>query len=424
MKTYIFLSSFVFLTAQSLLFEGVAAVVGNAVILKSDVSQLVSITALQQKIDLNKNPETYSLLQAQAIESLIDQQVILEMAKLDSVEVKETDVDMALNNHIENIISRAGSQEIAEEYLGRSIKSFRRESWADMQGQLIIEQYQYSLLNKITINREGVVGFYEEYQDSLGFLPTLYRINHIQLSIGPSSESVSSALSKINKLRLKITSGESFRSLAVAHSEDAATSPQGGDLGYVQRGTLVSEFESVAFTQDIGLVSEPILTKFGFHLIETIDRQGEKAKIRHILIKPEITASDEIRVFDFALTLKDSLLSFDTFKQFAKTYSDDKITKDIGGDFGWVDLSIFPIPEFALAIQAESSIGVCSSPIKTSAGYHLIWISAFRPGGKPNLLDHWPEVESMALNQKKLIWFKDWLKQAKSLLFISIYDGS
>ena len=166
MKTYIFLSSFVFLAAQSLLFEGVAAVVGNAVILKSDVSQLVSITALQQKIDLNKNPETYSLLQAQAIESLIDQQVILEMAKLDSVEVKETDVDMALNNHIENIISRAGSQEIAEEYLGRSIKSFRRESWADMQGQLIIEQYQYSLLNKITINREGVVGFYEEYQDS------------------------------------------------------------------------------------------------------------------------------------------------------------------------------------------------------------------------------------------------------------------
>ena len=326
MKTYIFLSSFVFLAAQSLLFEGVAAVVGNAVILKSDVSQLVSITALQQKIDLNKNPETYSLLQAQAIESLIDQQVILEMAKLDSVEVKETDVDMALNNHIENIISRAGSQEIAEEYLGRSIKSFRRESWADMQGQRIIEQYQYSLLNKITINREGVVGFYEEYQDSLGFLPTLYRINHIQLSIGPSSESVSSALSKINKLRLKITSGESFRSLAVANSEDAGTSPQGGDLGYVQRGTLVSEFESVAFTQDVGLVSEPILTKFGFHLIETIDSQGEKAKIRHILIKPEITASDEIRVFDFALTLKDSLLNFDTFKQFAKTYSDDKIT--------------------------------------------------------------------------------------------------
>ena len=364
MKTYIFLSSFVFLAAQSLLFEGVAAVVGNAVILKSDVSQLVSITALQQNIDLNKNPETYSLLQAQAIESLIDQQVILEMAKLDSVEVKETDVDLALNNHIENIISRAGSQEIAEEYLGQSIKSFRRESWVDMQGQLIIEQYQYSLLNKITINRAGVVEFYEEYQDSLSFLPTLYRINHIQLSIGPSNESVSSALSKINKLRLKITSGESFRSLAVAHSEDAATSPQGGDLGYVQRGTLVSEFESVAFTQDVGLVSEPILTKFGFHLIETIDRQGEKAKIRHILIKPEITASDEIGVFDFALTLKDSLLNFDTFKQFAKTYSDDKITKDIGGDLGWVDLSSFPIPEFALAIQAESSLGVCSSPIR------------------------------------------------------------
>ena len=127
----------------------------------------------------------------------------------------------------------------------------------------------------------------------------------------------------------------------------------------------------------IGILAAGSLIVFG--------DKGEKAKIRHILIKPEITASDEIRVFDFALTLKDSLLNFDTFKQFAKTYSDDKITKDIGGDLGWVDLSNFPIPEFALAVQTVSSISVCSSPIKTSAGYHLIWISDVRPGGKPNL---------------------------------------
>ena len=108
----------------------------------------------------------------------------------------------------------------------------------------------------------------------------------------------------------------------------------------------------------------------------------------------------------------------------AKLYSDDETTKKIGGDLGWIDLSEFSVPELAQAIQTMSSFQVCSLPIKTPAGHHLVWVSGVRPGGKPNLLDHWPEVESMALNQKKLIWFKDWLKQAKSLLFISINDGS
>jgi parvulin-like peptidyl-prolyl isomerase len=69
-----------------------------------------------------------------------------------------------------------------------------------------------------------------------------------------------------------------------------------------------------------------------------------------------------------------------------------------------------------------SSIQVCSLPIKTSVGYHLVWISDVRPGGKPNLVDHWPEVEKMALNQKKSVWFQEWLEQARSRLFISIRE--
>ena len=423
MKLYLLLSSFVFLTAQNVVLEGVYAVVGNTVILKSDVSQLVSMAASQQKIDLNKNPEIFSQLQGQALRDLIDQRVILEMAKLDSVYVKDKDVNDALDRQIETIVSQAGSVGLAEEYLGQSLKSFRRELWSYMQDRLITEQYQFSLLNKININRNEVLLFFEDYKDSLGFLPTLYHINHIQLPINPGNINTSNALSKTNDLRFRIASGESFHSLAISHSDDPGSASQGGDLGYVQRGSLVTEFESVAFTQDVGIISEPILTKFGFHLIETLDRQGEKARIRHILIKPEITESDEIKAYELAVTLKDSVLNFDTFKQFAKIYSDDKTTKKIGGDLGWVNLSNFPIPEFSHAIQTMSSIGVCSLPLKTSVGYHLLWISDIRPGGKPNLFDHWSEIEAQALNHKKAFWFQDWLKQAKSVLFLSVYSN-
>ena len=145
MKLFIFLSSFVVLLAQRGLLEGVSAVVGNTVILKSDVSQLVSMAALQNKIDINKDPSVLKKLQVHALENLINRQIILEMAKLDSVEVKEKDVNEALDRQVENIISQAGSVDVAEEYLGQSIGSYRRDYWVDIRELLITEQYQFSL---------------------------------------------------------------------------------------------------------------------------------------------------------------------------------------------------------------------------------------------------------------------------------------
>jgi len=422
MKIVLYLYFFVSLFAQTPVFEGVSAVVGNNIILKSDISQLVSMTALQQKIDLRKNPDYYSKIEREVLENLINQRVILEMAKLDSVEVKEKDVEDALNQQIENIILQAGSRDLAEDYLGQSIKSFRREFWSDMRDRLISEQYQFSLLNKVTINRDETQAFFDEYKDSLGVLPSLYRINHIQLSVKPSEKNLSKTLKRVNEIRSRILSGDSFDSLAIIFSDDPGSASRGGSLGYVERGSLVTEFESVAFSQEINTVSEPVLTQFGFHLIETLDKQGEKAKVRHILIKPEITEADDSRTFSFTKTLMDSISSYKDFKIFAGKYSEDNKTKDIGGSLGWVNPAELPIVEFMDAIKLMDSINICSFPIKSSLGYHLLWISDFRPGGKPNLSDHWPEIENFALNNKKGNWFQNWLNQSRSILFIDIYD--
>ena len=283
----LFLFSFVY--TEKPLFEGVSAVVENNVILKSDVSQISTMTALQQGIDINKNPEIMSQIKIKTLESLIDQKVVLEMAKIDSIFVSEKEVNSAIENQIDNIIKQAGSKSLAEEYIGQSIKSFKKEFWKEMEERLITEQYQYFLLNKISINKEDVLSFYEEYKDSLGTLPTLYNLNHIQLSVLPSKNSYSEAFSKINKIRKKIINGENFDSLAVKYSEDPGSSKKGGLLGFVERGSLVPNFETVAFTQETNKISDPVLTEFGYHIIETLEKKGDKASIRHILIKPIIT---------------------------------------------------------------------------------------------------------------------------------------
>ena len=403
--------------------EGVAAIVGDNIILKSDLSQVVSMTALQQRIDPKNNPKRFQTLQYEVLQSLVDQKIILEMAELDSIEVKEKEVDKALNQQIETFVSQAGSEGKAETSLGQSLSSFRREFWYEMRDRLILEQFQYSLLSNIKTSREDVFSFFKTYKDSLPLFPSLVNLNHLLITIKPSKESKNTALKQIKDIRIKILGGESFESLAQTFSEDPGSKSKGGSLGLVSRGSLVKEFETVAFTLEPGIVSDPVETVFGYHLINVQEKQGDKVKVNHVLISPKIKEKDEQRTYDVALSLRDSIFSFEEFKKFADKYSDDEKTKKVGGNIGWINPLNYSISGISFFIQ-QNSLGLneCSIPIKTDYGYHLLWISAIKPGGKPNLSDHWVDIELMALNQKKMLWYRNWMEEAKKQVYIQIYE--
>ena len=403
--------------------EGVAAIVGDNIILKSDLSQVVSMTALQQRIDPKNNPKKFQTLQYEVLQSLVDQKIILEMAELDSIEVKEKDVDKALNQQIETFVSQAGSEEKAETSLGQSLSSFRREFWYEMRDRLISEQFQYSLLSNIKTSREDVFSFFKTYKDSLPLFPSLVNLNHLLITIKPSKESKNTALKQIKDIRIQILGGETFENLAQTFSEDPGSKSKGGSLGLVSRGSLVKEFETVAFTLEPGIVSDPVETVFGYHLINVQEKQGDKVKVNHILISPKIKEKDEQRTYDVALSLRDSIFSFEEFKKFADKYSDDEKTKKVGGNIGWINPLNYSISGISFFIQ-QNNLGLneCSIPVKTDYGYHLLWISAIKPGGKPNLSDHWVDIELMALNQKKMLWYRNWMEEAKKQVYIQVYE--
>ena len=152
---------------QDMSIDGIAAIVGENIILKSDVSQVVSMTALQRGLDASKDKDVLETLQGNVLGSLIDQKVILEMAKLDSIEVAEKDVESALDQQIDTFIMRAGTEEMAETMLGQSLNDFRREYWYDMRDRLITEQYQQQLIMSVNINRESVSGMIDDLKDRL-----------------------------------------------------------------------------------------------------------------------------------------------------------------------------------------------------------------------------------------------------------------
>ena len=404
---------------QDMPIDGIAAIVGENIILKSDVSQVVGMTALQRGLDVSKDRAVLEKLQGDVLGSLIDQKVILEMAKLDSIEVAEKDVERALEQQIETFIMRAGTEKMAETMLGQSLNDFRREYWYDMRDRLITEQYQQQLIMSVNINRENVVNFFTSYKDSLPIFPVTMKIRHLLIRIKPSEKSRSDAEKKINTVRERILSGESFSALAEIYSADPGSKNNGGSLGYIRRNQMVKEFETIAFTQKINMLSEPVETSFGFHILETTEKSGEKIKVRHILISPAITEEDETNTYNYAMMLRDSSKSLASFKKLVTKYSDDEPTKKIGGDLGWITPTNSPIPAIAEVLGLLEK-DECSRPVKSDLGYHLLWVEAVKPGGRPSLETHWVEIEEIALNHKRMEYFQEWVVAARTKFFIDI----
>jgi peptidyl-prolyl cis-trans isomerase SurA len=404
---------------QDMPIDGIAAIVGENIILKSDVSQVVGMTALQRGLDVSKDRAVLEKLQGDVLGSLIDQKVILEMAKLDSIEVAEKDVERALEQQIETFIMRAGTEKMAETMLGQSLNDFRREYWYDMRDRLITEQYQQQLIMSVNINRENVVNFFTSYKDSLPIFPVTMKIRHLLIRIKPSEKSRSDAEKKINTVRERILSGESFSALAEIYSADPGSKNNGGSLGYIRRNQMVKEFETIAFTQKINMLSEPVETSFGFHILETTEKSGEKIKVRHILISPAITEEDETNTYNYAMMLRDSSKSLASFKKLVTKYSDDEPTKKIGGDLGWITPTNSPIPAIAEVLGLLEK-DECSRPVKSDLGYHLLWVEAVKPGGRPSLETHWVEIEEIALNHKRMEYFQEWVEAARTNIFIDI----
>lgn len=417
-----FILSQTMVTAQNepVYIDGISAVVGDHIILKSDLSQLVTMTAIQRGLNPQTDYEELSRLQRDILVSLIDQKVVLEMAKLDSIEVKEKEVSQSLDMQVENIIMQAGSEERAEEMLGQSLRSFKREYWMEMRERLITERYQQTLMSNINVTRDELIDFYETYRDSFPLFPAKVKLNHILFAIEAGKENRENTLRLLDSLREEILNGLPFEEAAKSFSQDPGSRDAGGSLGFVSRGSLVPSFEKTAFTLEVGVLSEPVKSIFGYHLIQTMEKRGDKISVRHILRIPEITLEDESRAYSKAQSIADSIESLELFKDFAVKYSTDEKTKGVGGALGWIEPGSYPVREISEVIP-YLSLDTCSPPVKSDYGYHLLWLEDIREGGKPMLSTHWLELEEMALNHKKMQWYQEWIEESRKKFFIRTY---
>jgi len=402
---------------QPIVLDEIAAVVDDEIVLLSDVVLSANALAAQENVDPYKSPSKYKNLLLKSVESMIEQLVIIKMAEIDSVMVLEKDVDRALERQIQNIISQTGSEEAAEQVLGRKISDFKRSYKNDMKGKLIAEKYTGELTRNIEITRLEVEDFFKTYKDSIPSFPKRHKVRHILIQIIPSEESMKKTELKAFNILEEINKGLSFEEAAKKYSEDFASKDNGGYLGFVPRGTFVKEFEKVAFTLSINTISKPIKTQFGFHIIEVLERSGEKVGVRHILLQTEVVDEDKTKTYKIVSDLSKKISTKNNFVSIAKEYSKDETTKDNGGLLGWINTDTYQVEELSSVIKNIPE-NTCSTPILTDFGYHLLWIDEIEEGGLPTIEKNWIKLEQLALNKKKSDWYSNWIEKIKTKVYI------
>ena len=416
-KTLIILLFSLVFSQEEILLDRVSAVVEGKIVLLSDVVLAANALAAEQRINPTTNPTEYNNLLLKSSESMIEQLVIIKMAEVDSVEVLDKDIDRALERQIENIISQAGGKEEAELALGRKISDFKRSYRDDMKGKLLAEKYTGGLTSGISVTRGEVIDFYNTFKDSILPFPTLYKTRHLLLEIKPSEESLNKALNKTQDIRDQIVAGLPFAEAAKKYSEDIQSGENGGNLGYVSRGTFVQEFDKMVFTLDLNVLSEPVKTQFGYHLIEVLQRSGEKVSARHILISANVSEEDKNLTYKKTASIVKEIKNKDDFILKVKEFSDDTTSGPKGGYMGMINLDQYQVKELVDVIK-DISLNTPSAPVLTQFGYHIVWVDEKIDGGPASLDKNWLDLEQMALNQKKSDWYARWIEEIKNNFYI------
>ncbi len=407
-----------FLFSQNLV-DGIAAIVGDEIILKSEIEQHVQNYILQNRINVQSQPQIIVQLREQTMQSLIESKLLLGIAQKDTVVVDPEMVDQRVEQRIQYLISRVGSEDELEKTFKSSIKKIKRDTRKILEEQLLVEKVRQQKFTQVKISKREVEDFYSNFGDSIPGIKEAVDISHILKTVKPSKSAQEVAMQKISDIEKQIENGASFEELAKKYSEDPASASRGGDLGFTSRGDFVPEYETAAFSLADGEVSEIVQSQFGYHIIQMVERRGEKIRTRHILVRVAPTVDDEKTTIAELAKLKEKALSGENFNDLAAESSDDDNVKDDNGFLGSFEFDNLVLPQFKEVLKTLKE-GEISDPFKTDFGYHIVKLDKRSDSRSISLEKDWQKIEQMATNFKIEKEYKKWINDLKLQIPIEI----
>ncbi|MCH7548261.1 MAG: peptidylprolyl isomerase [Candidatus Krumholzibacteriota bacterium] len=371
--------------AERQIVDRVIAIVDDEVIFMSDVEEVVrQYMFAQQKTQMTEADRRE--LEEKVLKDLInDKLVVAQAARLD-IDIPFSEVEEKVNQSVEENMNYLGGKEAFERQLARegftveSLKSLYRKQ---VKNRLLVERVlQIEMArDRREPGDEELSVFYRDHMEDIPQRPAVVHLQTIFLDFGSSTSASSEARRRIDEVYEQATSGQPFQDLAEEFSEDPSA-PNGGDLGFVNPDDLGEPaFREAVKQLGIGEISEPVLTTYGWHIIQVSERNPDngEVRVRHILVRVQPSDGDIEEVFETANAIHRDLVAGAAFDSLANRYSTDK-SAGPGGDLGW--LKVAELPEFFRDVLAGMSDGDISQVLRESSGFRIVKLLG-REGARP-----------------------------------------
>ena len=425
------------LFAQNNIADEVIWVVGGEAIFKSDVEK-ARLELQEEGQHINGDP--YCVIP----EQIAIQKLYLHQAKRDSITVGESLVAQHVERMLNNMIEKIGSREKLEEYFGKTIPELREENRERVRNNQIVNEVRSSLVGSVKITPADVRKFYTSIpQDSLPFINTTVEVQIITMEPQISLTEIDGVKARLREITDRVTNKEvSFTAMARVWSQDKASATRGGELDFMGKGAFVPEFAVAAFElNDPDKISRIIETEYGFHIIQLLEKRGDRIKVRHILMKPEPSPAELASTASRLDSIRNDILETKfTFEEAAPYLSSDKDTRNNGGLMvnipsdpyspatqrtGTAQFEMEELPgEVAKAVD-KLEVGEISKPFtyinnKNREVVAMVKLKSRTMGHKANISDDYQALKMMVEDQKREEILTNWLKKKISETYVKI----
>jgi peptidyl-prolyl cis-trans isomerase SurA len=414
--------------AQDKVVDQIVAIVGSNIVLKSDIEKMYID---QQAQGITSDGD----MKCEILENFLVDKLLIAEAELDTlIEVTPSQVNQQMDAQIQTYLAYFGSEDAVENYFKKPITSIKAEMQEVIRNQLLSSQMQQKIVQDVTATPSEVRNFYRNLpENEIPVIPTQFEYAQITMRPEVSLEEENRVKAELRELKQRIENGSSFAAMAVLYSEGPSAN-NGGEIGYNGRAELDPEYATAAFNLKKGQVSNVVKSDFGYHIIQLIDRQGEKVNTRHILMKPKVTAGAKEQALERLDSLANLIRKEEIpFAEAARLFSTDKNTRNNGGiainqNTGSSKFTLEELDGDVSKILTDLKINEISDPFETvdpesrQTVFKIVKLVDKTEGHKANLQNDYQRISDLFLAQKKERALKKWIADKQAETYIRIDD--
>jgi len=417
------------LTAQDNVIDEVVWVVGDEAILKSEVEQ-ERIRAQYEGRKFDGDP--YCVIP----EELALQKLFLNQAAIDSIEASESDVLSQVEYQMNAYITQIGSLEKVEEYFDKSSMDIREELRESARRMLTMQMMQRELMKDIKVTPAEVRRYFKNLPaDSIPYVPTQVEVQLLTIEPKIPEEEIDRVKTRLREFTDRINSGEtSFSTLARLYSKDPDSAPRGGETGFRGKGFWVPEFANVAFNlNEPGKVSKIVETEFGFHIIQLIEKRGDRVNVRHILLKPQVAEDDLMaslsRLDSIAYDIRNNKFSFEEGATLISSDKDTRMNKGLmpNPNTGTSKFEMQELPQEIARAVNSMNVNEISQPFiminnKGKEVCAIVKLKSRVKGHKATLTDDFQALKDVVLEKKRAEKIEKWIREKQKSTYVRINE--